>query len=167
MDIDRDKILNSIVNDLLMEHEGGEIFFDHLDEIIRTNKNLMDQLYENIIKHIDLRYINGIVVTGRFGKAFELYAQDRMMHYSHNFIKVEGGLRKNIIRPLDGTEYDIKDGVFIFVDDSYYSGTTFWKTKNEIERLGGKIKKLFVVYDGCRDEDYNRHSLYRYYDNYK
>ena len=58
----------------------------------------------------------------------------------------------------------IRGNDFIFVDDSYYSGTTRDIINAELNKYGGKITRTFVVYDGSKEKDDSVFSLYRYYD---
>lgn len=58
----------------------------------------------------------------------------------------------------------IKNKEFVFIDDSYYSGTTELTIKEFLENFNSTIKKKFVIYDGNDKPSIDRESLYRYYD---
>ena len=59
---------------------------------------------------------------------------------------------------------DINNKDFIFVDDSFYSGTTGYSIDQFLKRVGSKILKTYVVYDGNDKKSDNRIALYNYYD---
>lgn len=151
--------LDKIVKEMLEQHIGGEIFFDHLDQAIQTEP-IIKQLYDMVIKdHNDIK----IIVSGKFGNFFSNW-------YATNYktqemiIVVNGGLRKKV--PIDNLNYlkqYISNQDYIFLDDSYYSGKTQRAVKDEIERLGGRLVNTFVIYDGSKIQDENVKSLYRYH----
>lgn len=156
------KLLNRIILDCIKEHEGGEKFFDRLDEIIRNEKLIVSRLMSLV--NDDLLYNDGIVVSGKFGVAFSNY-YNNCFCVTKELIIVEGGLRKgNKINDLSYLDMVCKN--YIFIDDSFYSGRTRNVIKDEIERNGGSLIKTYVVYDGSKTKDSDVKSLYRYYDNY-
>ena len=59
---------------------------------------------------------------------------------------------------------DINNRDFIFVDDSFYSGTTVFSIDVFLKSLGSNIIKTYVVYDGNDTKSSNRIALYNYYD---
>lgn len=154
------EVLNDIVENMLREHIGGEKFFDHLDEHVRKEKVIIDELLEILPLH---NY--NIIVSGGFGLFFYNYfVNQRRILKDDNIIVVNGSLRKN--KPIIDLTYlkeFINDKEFIFVDDSFYSGKTRNVVKAEIERLGGKLINTYVVYDGSKQKDLTVKSLYRYY----
>jgi len=151
--------LDKIVKEMLEQHVGGEIFFDHLDKAIQTTP-IINQLYDSIFKyHDDVK----IIVSGKFGNFFSNWFT---AHFKTDemIINVNGGLRKgDLIDNLDYLKSYIKDNRYIFLDDSYYSGKTQRAVRNEIERLGGKLVNTFVIYDGSVNKSGDVKSLYRYY----
>jgi len=151
--------LDKIVKEMLEQHTGGEIFFDHLDKAIQTTP-IINQLYDLVFQyHDDVK----IIVSGKFGNFFSnwftaTFKTDEMI------INVNGGLRTgDLIDNLDYLKSYIKDKKYIFLDDSYYSGKTQRAVRNEIERLGGKLINTFVIYDGSVNKSDDVKSLYRYY----
>lgn len=157
------ELLNKIVKDCLAQHEGGEKFFDYLDENIRVNMNILDLLSVKFLLGNDF---DKIVVSGKFGRMFANYYMNDLYTDDAKIIMVNGGLRKD--EPIDDLSHlNIKGKKFIFVDDSFYSGKTRNVIKAEIERLGGKLIQTYVVYDGSKEKDKTVRSLYRYYDNFK
>ena len=163
--------LNKLVNDMIEEHEGGEEFFNNLDESIRDDPNYLYMV--ELVKMFQEAFISDkktniplnkyrIVVSGRFGTVFSNWA--RSVRFRYQIIEVNGGLRHGDVIPLDAFLEDISGYNFIFFDDSFYSGRTRDKVYKEIERLGGKAIGTCVVYDGSKERDDDVHSLYRYYE---
>jgi hypothetical protein len=150
--------LNKIVEECLSQHKGGEKFFDHLDKEIQK-----EPIINELINMIDNE---NIIVSGKFGIFFNNYIKSFCSNY--NVIVVKGGLR--VGKEIDNLSYlkeQICDKEFLFIDDSFYSGITRNVIKTELERLGGKLTKTLVVYDGNKKKDHTVKSLYRYYDNFK
>ena len=58
--------LDKIVRQMLEQHTGGEIFFDHLDKAIQTTP-IIEQLYNMVEKY---NYDVNIIVSGKFGTFF-------------------------------------------------------------------------------------------------
>ena len=156
--------LNNLIKKMLSDHEGGEKFFDNLDENLR-DKTFLDIL----IKFIKETYlsktnivINLVVVSGKFGRFFI----NRLGSTKGNIVIVNGGLR--IGEEIDNLSYlDLKGTNAIFIDDSFYSGKTRDIIKKELELRGSSLHETFVIYDGSKEKDDHVHSLYRYYDSYK
>lgn len=158
------ELINRMVAECIRQHKGGEKFFDYLDENIRNELSILDELIIKIANNFrsDINFI----VSGRFGKVFINYYSQEFRLNDDQIIVVNGGLRKGV--KIDDLSYlDLKDKNFVFVDDSFYSGKTRNAIKNEIDRLGGKLVKTYVVYDGSKVKDNEVESLFRYYDNYK
>ena len=59
--------IESIVNECLIEHEGGSIFFDAIDEKLRNDNSLMQLMLKKILEN---EFFDYIVVSGKFGYAF-------------------------------------------------------------------------------------------------
>ena len=142
--------LNDLVSDLLRQHNGGEVFFDHLDEALRNSSTIMEALIKT------LREKTGrIICSGKFGRVFANVAPEPV-------IVVNGGLRSG--EKIDDLSYlDLKGQKFIFVDDSFYLGRTRDRIKDELERQGAHLIHTFVIYDGSKIKDENVTSLYRYH----
>ena len=148
------RLLDSIVDKCLRHHEGGEAFFDNLDKDVR------DKRIVNLLLELGVSSYGDIVVSGRFGAYF--YA--RYAPLFRNVIVVPGKLRdastRFSLRPL---HEHVRGRDFVFVDDSFYSGTTRDRIRREVRRLGGDVVQSFVVYDGSRIRDPSVLSLFRYY----
>lgn len=154
------KKLYNIINKLLDEHKGGEIFFDNLDYVIRKEDFIIRDLF-NMIPKNKQQYI---VCSGKFGKY--LYENiNKLSTHNKSLIVLEGGLRLNKKVELDHIKDMIRENEYIFIDDSYYSGKTRRVIEEGIKNAGGKLTSIYVVYDGSPLRLKEVKSLYRYYDN--
>jgi hypothetical protein len=158
-------ILNDIVRKCITQHEGGEKFFDALDEAVRNETHIMEGLV-NIADQIF--YDNGsideaeaivIVVSGKFGAVFK----NNITYSEGTVISVEGGLRSNEFTGFGMFEGLVASADVIFVDDSFYQGRTRDKIQAEVERLGGNFLGTVVAYDGSIEKDLNVESIFRYH----
>lgn len=149
--------LNNIVNECLRQHKGGEEFFDALDEEIKDIE-ILDALESGILWSLAGEDV-GVIVSGKFGKFF-LENNELELPVIH----VQGGLRNKKdqldIYPLFDDEMPLK---WIFVDDSYYSGSTKEQIRIALENAGRELIKTYVVYDGSPVKLKSVLSLYRYY----
>lgn len=155
---------NDKIIEILKQHpEGGETFFNALDLMLRSDFDILAELKELIGKNItNLKNVN-IILSGHFGIA--LINNDNLwLSQFKNFYLIQGGLRGND----EGEflkDYKTDSSENIFVDDSFYSGTT----RNKIDSLirdKGLIKGInstFVVYDGNPLIQKDVHSLFKYY----
>lgn len=153
--------IESIVHDCLKEHEGGEKFFDAIDEKLRNDNILMTMMIGKILENESFDYL---VVSGRFGYAFKDFCSKNINELTNNIICINGGLRQGNI--IDNLNIDINNKSLVFIDDSYYLGRTRDKIKDFIEEKGGNLNCSYVFYDGSKDKDNTVHSFYRYYDNF-
>ena len=51
---------------------------------------------------------------------------------------------------------DISNKKFIFIDDSYFSGTTEKVIEKYLNKFNSTIEKTYVIYDGNINKDRNR-----------
>ena len=168
------KTLNEIVKQMLDEHGGGSIFFDNLDEEIRSNENLLNNFMRDyIIDYLGNNDIDGVIMSGRFGRVAT--SSTYISYYCEecvgcHFLLVNGGLRKG--EEVEDVNFDShnytqeRKGRFLFVDDSFYSGKTRNKINEKLNEYNCEIVHTIVLYDGSADKDDNVSSMYRYYDNY-
>jgi hypothetical protein len=148
--------LDQLVKDMLEQHEGGNTFFDHLDEAVRQDEAIVDAF----IKTFPLNY--SIIGSGKFGRFFSNYFSQKRQ-FDNMIIVVNGNLRKSAY--IDDLSYlNLTDKEFIFVDDSFCHGRTRNKVKAEIERNGAVLVASYVIYDGSKNKDDLVHSMYRYHD---
>lgn len=142
-----------IVNKLLEEYIGGEIFFDELDAAVKFNQEILWELFTTVKQ----KFPNHVTIASG-----EIALACHNLRMPIDFI-VKGGLRHNP-NDINLAPFNIEGLKFIFIDDSYFSGKTYKVVKKEIEKNGGVCDCAFVVYDGSEEKDENIHSLYRYYD---
>lgn len=145
------------VNELLEKFIGGEIFFDQLDDSVRTSKEILAMLDHDV----KIRYPHGkyrYVVTGKTGIAYFNYG------FTTDLI-VPGSLRKSNTR-LDLSEYVKAGENYVLIDDSYFMGRTEAVIRNALNECGASLAGTLVFYDGCIEKRPWVTSMYRYYDNY-
>lgn len=168
------KRIDTIVKDISKTTPGGNLFFDKLDSEIKKPKNIdiIVKLFEKIYRDFGLHY--NLVVSGGFGDLIMFLLRRGDIKCEGSILQVSGGLTSHftdmnkikkvkevIIQKKIG---DINNKDFIFVDDSFYSGTTGFSIDQFLKRLGSKILKTYVVYDGNDTKSANRIALYNYYD---
>ena len=156
--------ISSLVNECLIQHEGGEKFFDAIDEKLRDDKTLINLMIEKVKKNeaFDL-----IVVSGKFGNVFKSYCNKYFEDLNNKIIVVNGGLRKGYAINSFWEDFNIENKKLIFIDDSYYLGRTRDTIRNAIEENHGTLINTYVFYDGSKAKEDNVHSFYRYYDFHK
>lgn len=152
------------VNSLLDKYIGGEIFFDELDDAIRTDDEIIKRLLHLSAVICSLPVWENeentrIVMSGKTGYAIKEWGWDAD-------ILLPGGLRKMTDAPLDFAKQVEAGKIYFFVDDSYFSGRTESVVKEIIEHGGGIFGGSIVAYDGCHEVKRNVWSLYRYYNHY-
>jgi hypothetical protein len=168
------KRIDTIVKDISKTTPGGNLFFDKLDSEIKKTKNIdiIVKLFEKIYPDFTLDY--NLVVSGGFGDLVMFLLKRGDIKCNGTILQVSGGLTSHftdmdkikkvkevIIQNQIG---DINNKDFIFVDDSFYSGTTEFSINQFLRTLGSKIIKTYVVYDGNDKKSMDRISLYNYYD---
>ncbi len=156
--------MEGIVHECLVEHDGGEKFFDALDEKLRNDNSLINMMINKVLENETFDFI---ITSGKFGIVFKNYCEKYMNEEFHKkVIVVNGNLRSNndIIDYSD--KYNISNKKVIFIDDSYYLGRTREKIRLSIEKNGGKLINTYVFYDGSKIKDEHVYSFYRYYDHY-
>ena len=158
------KEMESLVNECLIQHEGGERFFDAIDEKLRNDNLLITMIIGKVMENEKFDYL---IVSGQFGKVLKNFCCNHIGEsFSNNIIVVNGGLRNGNEINEFYKEYDINNKKLIFIDDSYYLGRTRDKIKDTITQNGGQLICSYVFYDGSKIKDESVHSFYRYYDHY-
>jgi len=168
------KRIDKIVKDISKTTTGGNVFFDKLDYEIKKseNKDIIVKLFDKIYSDFGLNY--NLVVSGGFGDLVMFLLKRGDIKCKGTILQVSGGLTSHFtdmdkIKKIKEVHIqkqigDINNKEFIFVDDSFYSGTTGFSIDLFLKRLGSKILKTYVVYDGNDTKSSNRFSLYNYYD---
>lgn len=62
--------MESLVNDCLIQHVGGEKFFDELDYKLRNDNSLITMMIGKILENEKFDYL---IVSGNFGRVFKNY----------------------------------------------------------------------------------------------
>lgn len=157
--------MTSLVNECLKQHEGGEKFFDAIDEKLRDDKTLINMMINKVLENEKFDYI---IVSGKFGVVFKDYCNNYLdANFNKKIIVVNGGLRKDYDVISFWEDYNIKNKKIIFIDDSFYLGRTRDKIKNAVLENQGSLISTYVFYDGSKVKEDDVHSFYRYYDFHK
>jgi hypothetical protein len=156
--------LPDLVSHLIEKHTGGQAFFDELDNCLAC-ENIFQQLTDKIYPERVIDPFDNIICSGKFGEAFSKWYKE---NYFIEPFKLPGSLRNNdIVSILIIAEHsELHSKNFIFVDDSFYSGSTFRMINKLLEPVNSKIIQSFVVYDGSKEPPKNLQSLYRYYEHH-
>lgn len=152
--------LNSIVASMIVKHNGGSAFFNAVDDIIKQDESIILEL---INKARELHSDMNVIVSGEFG----LYFTNSIKSID-NVIAVNGSLRKDDAKVIDLDPFadQIRGKEFVFIDDSFYSGTTRNKINEALNEYDASIVHTVVAYDGSETKEDSVHSLFRYYDHY-
>lgn len=157
-------IIYDIVGECLMQHEGGEEFFDALDERIRSSDVLMRAIMSKAIFNDKVPF-DAIIVSGKFGTAFSYLCSREYPMFT--VMKVRGSLRgDDILTVNDYVEYHLRNKRVIFIDDSFYSGKTRNKIETALINMSSSLEATYVIYDGSKVKEDSVYSLYRYYDHH-
>jgi pyrimidine operon attenuation protein/uracil phosphoribosyltransferase len=170
-----------IVDELLDQKRGGSQFFDKLDDVIKDEKNLdiTIGLFKKIYDNYGSNY--NLALTGSFGKRIVELIDKGIISYNGKYVLFNGSItshrnklgkisinKKVEVKTTNISKWykNIKNYDFIFVDDSFYSGTTYTAIKTFLRKFHSDIKVTYVIYDGSDKKDDNINSMYRYYDNH-
>ncbi len=151
--------LDSIVNDLLYKYKGGIKFFNALDDSIKdiTNQDM-------IISLVKGNSNEWLATSGEFGdKLYKLYEKGKFK--CKGIIVFNGKMltKKAGIRTWYPSTFEIVDKEFVYIDDSYFSGSTVNKINEFLKENNSKIKSVSVIYDGSKDRSRMVRSFFRYY----
>jgi pyrimidine operon attenuation protein/uracil phosphoribosyltransferase len=169
-----DKI-KRIVKEVEKKYPSGDKFFNEVDKQLKMSENidLTIQLFKKIEKKFGKNY--NIVISGGWGRYIIDLIERKIINIKGSIIQLSGGITSHktdmdkikkvkspsMIRTIGNPQN--KD--FIFIDDSYYSGTTEKIIKDWVKsKFNSEIIKTFVIYDGNDKTSKDRTSLYRYYD---
>ena len=141
------------VNECLEKYIGGEIFFDELDKAVKYDKKMLEEL----ITRVKLKYPGRkLIASGEIGLCLHNFG-------IHVDLIVQGGLRNNK-EPLDLSKFTKAGESYVFIDDSYFSGRTYFVVKEALAKVCCNLVGTYVIYDGCYEKRDDVHSIYRYYD---
>jgi hypothetical protein len=152
--------LFNIVKDLRIKHRGGIDFFDALDDRIKdiTNQDMILALVRGCSNE-------WVATSGEFGDIlYKLWEEGKFK--CKGVVVFNGKLlthQKNVsgFYPQD---FDLNNKQFIYVDDSYFSGSTAKKIDNFLNKTQSSIKSVSVIYDGSKEKSKFVNSFFRYYD---
>lgn len=152
--------LREIVETCSRLHEGGENYFDELDSLVKNDSELVSSFINYAVSE---ERTDNVIISGEIGTLARKYQDLGIISKHINILTVNGGIRKNgEIHYLSPEK--VKGKAFLFVDDSFYSGSTAGKVKVAVEDLGGTIVRNYVFYDGNPEKRNDVRSLYRYYE---
>ena len=155
--------LNEKIAEILRQHPEGEPFFDALDAMIRGDQNILKAFMNFVYSKIEGERF-GVILSGNFGNAiFSAYGLELYQNFS-DVILVNGGIRKGEVPVIFKERLATTD--YIFLDDSFYSGTTRNSIASVLGSLNGRIVRTFVIYDGAKIRQRDVFSMFRYFDKY-
>lgn len=169
-----EKRIHNIVNNIIKKSPSGDKFFTMLDDEIKNPKNinLTTELFTRIKNEFGENF--NIVVSGGYGRFITNLIEKGLLDIKGTILQLSGGITshktdmdkiKKVSDPkIIWKNNSIKNKKFIFIDDSYYSGTTEVTIKEFLKKFNSTITKTFAIYDGNDKQSTNRESLYRYYD---
>jgi hypothetical protein len=152
--------LEKVVRDCILQHEGGEPFFDALDEGIRKNHQIIKDIYKLACEKLFDEEDCSIVVSGKFGNIFKEVVDNKK---NHNIICIEGGLRFEILPDIQHASELLNNKKVVFIDDSFYSGKTRDKVVEAVVSNNGIYVGTVVVYDGSVINQPDVNYLFRYH----
>lgn len=154
----RDK-LDALVQDLINKHGGGRKFFDALDDSIKsiTNKDMILSLLKG-------NQSEWIATSGEFGDTvYKLWKEGK---FKCKGLVVFNGKMLTHRTGVSGwypPDFDLEGKSFLYVDDSYFSGSTARKINDFLKEHNSKIKSVSVIYDGSKERSKMVKSFFRYY----
>lgn len=158
------EVNNKIIEILKRHPEGGEAFFNALDLMIRSDKNLLEDYIEWVSKYCFPSMAVGCVVTGSFGRVLASVYHDWLHKTFGQVIIVNGGIRSG--NPVELPVFEVPKQRYVLLDDSYYSGKTVKTIEKELHIINPetRIDRAFVIYDGSKNWDDGIFAMYRYYE---
>ncbi len=155
--------ISKIVEDNLKRYVGGEDFFSAIDEIFSNDKDLLNEITNLILKNEIFDYL---IVSGKFGQKFYKFIKDNYSQLYNKIIVVNGSLRKGKEIENFWDKFNINQKKIIFIDDSFYSGSTKNRINDVIKANNANLIRTYVFYDGSIKKENDVFSFYRYYDHF-
>lgn len=164
--IEAQKEIKTAVDIIMKVHQGGEAFFDAMDDYIRTDATVMifDALFD---KAISLVQKPVLVLSGKFGVEVAERIDEGLLK-KLPYILFNGGIRSGkqptIQKQSDG---NIDGKTAVFIDDTIYGGLTFRVIKEHLSSLNILMEHVVVAYDGSPDKRDYINPIFRFYDHYE
>ena len=151
--------MEQIVEECLATYVGGDRYFHAMDDYIKFDPDILKELLNRVPNH------NTLILSGEFGNQMTKYIHEH--GYKHGYVYLTGSPRKYgavRVSEIRITQNNIH-GVGIFIDDTIFSGRTYYYCKGYVEAsLNIHVSKAIIAYDGSKHKLNNVESLYRYYD---
>ena len=164
------KKINNIINN--SPTQGGPEFFDNLDNEIKKTPEFTLEILDQIYKKYGYEF--NLVSSGGYGKYLLDMLKSKKIKCNGSILILSGSLTShkgflNKITPDKKIYIVYSQGVsdnkkFIFVDDSYYSGSTLSTIAKYLKTINSDIIDKYVIYDGSDKKIDKLNSLYKYYD---
>lgn len=152
--------LSKLVDDLEIEYGGGVPFFDALDEQLKSMMN--EDMILDLVKGLSGKWVAS---SGGFGDTlYKLYEEGKFECEGLVIFNGKMLTNKTGVNSWYPTDFDLDDKDFIYIDDSYFSGSTVNKIDDYLKgEHNSKILETYVIYDGSKSKRNNVHSFFRYY----
>lgn len=139
-------------------HEGGEKYFDAMDEFLKTAPEIIYEVaFENF------KSDETLVLSGGFGIVIADRIDNGTLPYKP-YVLFKGGLRGDNVPEVIRIS-GIRTGKGVFFDDTIYGGKTYFKIKKSLTHFN--LERCFAIYDGSPFKRENIDSIFRYYDNFE
>jgi len=151
--------LDELVKRLEKKHGGGRQFFDALDDNIKSITN--EDMTLALVKGTKNEWVAS---SGEFGdKLYKLWKEGKFECKGLVIFNGKMLTNKTGVNSWYPEDFDLDDKKFIYIDDSYFSGSTVSKIDNFLKTKDSKVKRVFVIYDGSKVKKKGVNSFFRYY----
>ncbi len=151
--------LNAIVKVLLKKYKGGKKFFNALDDSIKgiTNQDMILALLKGNSNE-------WIASSGEFGDTiYKLWKDGKFKCKGLVIFNGKMLTNKTGVNGWYPVDFELNDKQFLYVDDSYFSGSTYKKIDLFLQDYNSRIKNISVIYDGSKEKSKMVKSFFRYY----
>lgn len=154
------KKMKEIVKLCIEKYKGGNKYFHEMDNLIKYDSEILQEMLDKVEK------TKFIVLSGAYEHNMVKHIKNQKKH--RPYVYLSGSPRKNENVKISSTNIKKRQFKFltgVFLDDTYFSGKTFFYCKGFVEsKFNSKVNGALVAYDGCKHKQQNVDSLYRYYD---
>ncbi|NCU32232.1 MAG: hypothetical protein EOM23_04715 [Candidatus Moranbacteria bacterium] len=151
--------MKKIVKECLDKYVGGNKYFHELDELIKYDDEILQEILNNVYS---LKAV--LILSGTFGKQMVNYIKKTSQN-DFDYILLVGSPRKMEKVIIQETKLQNNYTTGVFLDDTFFSGRTFFYSKGYVEsEFDIFVSSAFVAYDGNKHKIDYLNSLYRYYD---